>query len=77
MSPIFRQDFAGPLGQALRGQQAVAVLKAWRLLRKLCYSTTRITDLVKAVLTLHMGRGSRPKASTTVYLCVGSSRQAG
>ncbi|MDT0341324.1 transposase family protein [Streptomyces litchfieldiae] len=36
------------------GEQAVATLKSWRLLRKLRCSTTRITDLVKAVLTLHL-----------------------
>lgn len=32
----------------------MATLKSWRLLRKLRCSTTRITDLVKAVLTLHL-----------------------
>lgn len=36
------------------GEQAVAALKNWRLLRKLRCSTTRITDLIKAVLTLHL-----------------------
>lgn len=36
------------------GEQAMATLKSWRLLRKLRCSTTRITDLVKAVLTLHL-----------------------
>jgi hypothetical protein len=40
------------------GVQAVAALKTWRLLRKLRCSTTRITDLVKAVLTLHMATSS-------------------
>ncbi|WP_328923304.1 transposase family protein [Streptomyces sp. NBC_00190] len=35
------------------GEQAVAVLKGWRLLRKLRCSTNRITDIVKAVLVLH------------------------
>ncbi|GHF33403.1 IS5/IS1182 family transposase [Streptomyces griseoluteus] len=35
------------------GEQAMATLKAWRLLRKLRCSTTRVTDLGKAVLTLH------------------------
>jgi hypothetical protein len=35
-------------------EQAVATLKSWRLLRRLRCSTTRITDLVKAVLTLHL-----------------------
>lgn len=36
------------------GEQAMATLKSWRLLRKLRCSTTRITDLVKAVLTLEL-----------------------
>ncbi|MGP3953874.1 transposase family protein [Streptomyces sp. 7N604] len=36
------------------GEQAMATLKTWRLLRKLRCSTTRITDLVKAVLALHL-----------------------
>jgi hypothetical protein len=36
------------------GEQAMATLKTWRLLRKLRCSTTRITDLVKAVLSLHL-----------------------
>lgn len=35
------------------GEQAMATLKSWRLLRKLRCSTNRITDLVKAVLVLH------------------------
>ncbi|MFF4349405.1 transposase family protein [Streptomyces sp. NPDC001530] len=35
------------------GEQAMAVLKGWRLLRKLRCSTNRITDVVKAVLVLH------------------------
>ncbi|MFE1378113.1 transposase family protein [Streptomyces sp. NPDC058740] len=39
--------------RALVGQ-AVATLKSWRLLRKLRCSTTRITSLVQAVLTLHL-----------------------
>ncbi|MEU7318828.1 transposase family protein [Streptomyces sp. NPDC007083] len=34
-------------------EQAMATLKTWRLLRKLRCSTTRITALVQAVLTLH------------------------
>ncbi|MFF7987882.1 transposase family protein [Streptomyces sp. NPDC007901] len=34
-------------------EQAMATLKTWRLLRKLRCSTTRITTLVHAVLTLH------------------------
>ncbi|MEL5957312.1 transposase family protein [Streptomyces sp. CLV115] len=33
-------------------EQAMATLKSWRLLRKLRCSTTRITDVVKAVLVL-------------------------
>lgn len=35
------------------GEQATAVLKGWRLRRKLRCSTNRITDMVKAVLVLH------------------------
>lgn len=35
-------------------EQAGAALKSWRLLRKLRCSTTRITSLVQAVLTLHL-----------------------
>ena len=34
-------------------EQAMATLKTWRLLRKLRCSTTRITAVVQAVLTLH------------------------
>ncbi|MFJ3272688.1 transposase family protein [Streptomyces sp. NPDC086776] len=36
------------------GEQANATLKSWRLLRKLRCSTTRITDIVKGVLALHL-----------------------
>ncbi|MET9914531.1 transposase family protein [Streptomyces sp. NPDC006476] len=36
------------------GEQANATLKAWRLLRKLRCSTTRITSIVPAVLALHL-----------------------
>ncbi|MGA5065262.1 transposase family protein [Streptomyces exfoliatus] len=35
------------------GEQAVATLKGWRLLRKLRCSTNRITAIVQAVLALH------------------------
>ncbi|MFJ9159229.1 transposase family protein [Streptomyces griseoviridis] len=35
------------------GEQAMATLKGWRLLRKLHCSTTRITAIVQAVLVLH------------------------
>jgi hypothetical protein len=35
------------------GEQAMAVLKGWRLLRKLRCSTNRITNIVKAVVVLH------------------------
>lgn len=35
-------------------EQAIATLKSWRVLRKLRCSTTRITSLVQAVLTLHL-----------------------
>ncbi|MEU0738718.1 transposase family protein, partial [Streptomyces sp. NPDC006134] len=40
------------------GEQAMATLKSWRLLRKLRCSTTRITDLVKAALALHLATSS-------------------
>jgi len=36
----------------------MATLKIWRVLRRLRCSTTRITDLVKAVLTLHLATSS-------------------
>ncbi|MEV6123612.1 IS5 family transposase [Streptomyces sp. NPDC052077] len=42
-----------------RVEQAMASLKNWRLLRKLRCSTTRITALVKAVLTLHLASSDR------------------
>jgi hypothetical protein len=35
-------------------ERAIATLKAWRLLRKLRCSTTRITSLAQAILTLHL-----------------------
>jgi hypothetical protein len=35
-------------------EPAVAALKSWRILRKLRCSTTRITSIVQAVLTLHL-----------------------
>ncbi|MGW6289910.1 hypothetical protein [Streptomyces sp. NPDC055107] len=35
------------------GEQAMAALKGWGLLRKLSCSTNRITDIVKAVVILH------------------------
>ncbi|RZF00860.1 transposase family protein, partial [Streptomyces albidoflavus] len=35
------------------GEQAMATLKGWRLLRKLRRSTNRITATVQAVLVLH------------------------
>ncbi|MER7970481.1 transposase family protein [Streptomyces sp. NPDC096080] len=35
------------------GEQAMATLKGWRLLRKLRCSTNRITDIVKTVVVLH------------------------
>ncbi|MFD7923977.1 transposase family protein [Streptomyces sp. NPDC059740] len=40
-------------------EQAMATLKSWRLLRKLRCSTTRITSLVQAVLTLHLASSDR------------------
>lgn len=36
------------------GEQAMATLKTWRLLRKLRCSTTRITTIVKAILSLQL-----------------------
>ncbi|MCC8251553.1 transposase family protein [Saccharothrix luteola] len=39
------------------GERSVSTLKAWRLLRRLRCSTTRITDLTRAVLTLHLNAG--------------------
>ncbi|MDQ2589153.1 transposase family protein [Saccharothrix yanglingensis] len=39
------------------GERAVSILKAWRLLRRLRCSTTRITDLTRAVLALHLATG--------------------
>ena len=36
------------------GEQAMATLKTWRLLRKLRCNTTRVTSHVQAVLTLHL-----------------------
>ncbi|MFD8525651.1 transposase family protein [Streptomyces capillispiralis] len=40
-------------------EQAVATLKSWRLLRKLRCSTTRVTNLVRAVLALHLASSGR------------------
>ncbi|MEU3629757.1 IS5 family transposase [Streptomyces fradiae] len=40
-------------------EQAMATLKSWRLLRKIRCSTTRITSLVQAVLTLHLASSGR------------------
>ncbi|GAA3464325.1 hypothetical protein J2S66_001979 [Saccharothrix longispora] len=39
------------------GERAVSTLKAWRLLRRLRCSTTRITDLTGVVLALHLNTG--------------------
>ncbi|MFG2985076.1 IS5 family transposase [Streptomyces sp. NPDC048258] len=67
--PAVRVPYRGRWENLSRGQQAVnrsqakirvlvepaiATLKTWRLLRKLRCSTTRITGLVQAVLTLHL-----------------------
>jgi hypothetical protein len=51
-------------------EQAMATLKTWRLLRKLRCSTTRITRLVQAVLTLHLtcSKMRLEKAQWLVYL---------
>jgi hypothetical protein len=40
-------------------EQAMATLKPWRLLRKIRCSTTRITSLIQAVLTLHLASSGR------------------
>ncbi|MFE3497819.1 transposase family protein [Streptomyces sp. NPDC059175] len=40
-------------------EQAMATLKAWRLLRKIRCSTTRITALVQDVLALHLASSER------------------
>jgi len=40
-------------------EQAMATLKSWRLLRKFRCSTTRITALVQAVLTLDPASSDR------------------
>lgn len=40
-------------------EQAVATLKSWRLLRKLRCSTTRVTSLVRAIVTLHLASSDR------------------
>ncbi|MFE9332540.1 IS5 family transposase [Streptomyces sp. NPDC006925] len=40
-------------------EQAMATLKTWRLLRKLRCSTTRITALVQAILTMHLTCSNR------------------
>lgn len=42
-------------------EQAIATLKTWRLLRKLRCSTTRITTIVQAILTLHIATTSTPR----------------
>ncbi len=39
------------------GERAVPILKAWRLPRRPRCSTTRITDLTRTVLTLHLNTG--------------------
>jgi hypothetical protein len=40
-------------------EQAMATLKSWRPLRKIRCSTTRITSLIQAVLTLHLASSGR------------------
>ncbi|MBB5956944.1 hypothetical protein FHS29_003537 [Saccharothrix tamanrassetensis] len=39
------------------GERAASTLKTWRLLRRLRCSTTRITDLTRAVLVLQLNAG--------------------
>jgi hypothetical protein len=52
------------------GEQAMATLKSWRLLRKLRCSTTRITGLVQAVLALLRRMGLRlEKAQCLLVSC--------
>ncbi|MFD0100221.1 IS5/IS1182 family transposase, partial [Bacillus cereus] len=36
------------------GERAIATLKCWRVLRKLRCSTTRITTVVRAIVTLEL-----------------------
>ncbi|MYR89003.1 hypothetical protein GTY41_29840, partial [Streptomyces sp. SID685] len=54
------QVLADPFGRLLWASAALpgSVHDSWRLLRKLRCSTTRITDLVKAVLALHLATSS-------------------
>ncbi|MEU6708079.1 transposase family protein [Streptomyces wuyuanensis] len=40
-------------------EQAMATPESWRLIRRLRCSTTRITELVQAVLTLHLTSSDR------------------
>lgn len=53
-SPPVRRPSTGPAKIRTLVEQAMATLKAWRLLRRLRCSTTRITSLVQAVLALHL-----------------------
>ena len=48
------------------GEQAMATLKSWRLLRKLRCSTNRITDIVKGVLVLHHASINRSALQTAI-----------
>ncbi len=50
------------------GEQAMATLKSWRLLRKLHCSTNRITDAVKAALVLHHHASARGWKELTLPL---------
>ncbi|WP_343235630.1 hypothetical protein [Streptomyces sp. 604F] len=43
------------------GERTMAILKSWRLLRKLRCSTTRINALVRAVVALELATRSRWK----------------
>ena len=52
LSSSQRADYISHARIRAVGDQAMATLKSWRLLRKLRCSTTRITDLVKAILAL-------------------------
>lgn len=53
-APSQRAANAAHAGTRALGEQAMATLKTWRLLRKLRCSTTRITSYVQAILTLHL-----------------------
>ncbi|MER5501987.1 transposase family protein [Streptomyces sp. NPDC002561] len=63
-SPPGRRPSTAP---TRRSAHSAATLKSWRLLRKLRCSTTRITDLVKAVLTLELTASTRGGSLAASY----------